>query len=341
MKRFKKILVDESVFDYPLTTRFLHALSSIPRRIITLEEVDARLRGKVVEASHPAEAKRTLLITRNSGSFLKYMGTDPDVGDTCRQASWRLDMFQGCPADCSYCFCQQYLSCHHVVAFVNFDDLAVPAFDAEKVSIVTGDIADSLALADLSIIAHHYISSFLPENCLIELRSKFCLPSSWRRLNPERFKLDWSLTPPDQWRKNEHGTSDPAQRIQSAATAAKLGYKVGIRLDPLQPDAIDHDHYKKLLLDLKQAMKPAQPTEFTIGSYKMSSELLEKIRSRFPSSPLPGYEWGRGKDGKLRPFKFVRLRSYQIIFSLIDEIFPGIPAYSSIEQNYVLNHLLP
>ncbi len=339
MTRFKKILVDESVLEHPLTSHFLDALTSVPRRIISVEEVNARLRGAVGQIESPAKAKQTLLITRNPGSFLKYMGTDPDVCDKRRQASWRLDMFQGCPADCTYCFCQQYLSCHHVTIFVNLNDLVVPPFDRQKVTIVTGDIADSLALGNLSIIAHNYISSLLPKEYVIELRSKFNLPDTWTLLDPERFKLDWSLTPLDQWRKNEYGTPNPAQRIASAAMAAKRGYRVGIRLDPLQPDMIDPDCYRQILMDLKQAMQPAQPTEFTIGSYKMSAELLEKIRVRFPNSPLPAYEWGRGKDGKLRPFKFIRLRSYQLIYGLVGELFPEIPIYLSMEPSFILNYL--
>jgi hypothetical protein len=337
MNRFKTVLIDKSALDYPLTELLLDELPDIAHHVISTDEAVTRLRGIHPDASCLPKAKKTLLITRNTGSFLKSMATDPGITDRSRSESFRFEILQGCSMDCRYCFCQQYLSCHHSVVFSNPEDSLLELASSHPLRLVTGDISDSLVLGRLSIVIHDYLSALISDDSIIELRSKCILPDNWHLLKNNVFELDWSITVPDQWRLNEPGTASPLQRIESAATAAKAGFKVGIRFDPLQPERIDKKAYYLILKHLYEAMKPMKPRAFTVGSYKMSCELLEIIRHRFPHNPLPGVEWSRCSDGKIRPFKLTRVYSYRTIVNLIEEIFPTVPVYLSMEPSYVLN----
>ncbi|HPQ41858.1 MAG TPA: hypothetical protein PLV45_15935, partial [bacterium] len=234
--------------------------------------------------------------------------------------------------------------CHHTVAFMNIDQLSVQiesvssAVIPGSMRLVTGDIADSLALGDVSVAMHAYAAEVIPGS-RFEMRSKCALPESFRQLDPRRFRMDWSLSPEPSRRACEPGTAPVDRRIESAARARAAGFEVGIRLDPLQPARIDRLEYDALLRQIRDGMAPHRPDHFVIGSYKMSRELLLRIRDRFPGHPLPGYEWTVCADGKLRPFRGIRLPSYALILELLKDYFPGIPVRMSMELPFVLNLL--
>lgn len=336
MRQIKEILVDRSVENCALTERLLSELKNREIRRIEHAEARDRLSGVNPESAILPRAKRTLLLTRNPGSFFKYMGCDPGIADSQRKVSCRLEVFQGCPADCRYCFCQQYLSSHHVVVYANLEDMLQEP--VPEGVIVTGDIADSLALGSIAIVVHDELSRLLPGSDF-EIRSKFALPDNWQLLDRSRFRFDWSVSPRSSWLMNEPGTASLSTRIRSAARAAHSGYRIGIRLDPLQPDRIEIHEYENLLKRLRRALPRDYPVIFTVGSYKMTSDLLGTIRKRFPGNPLPGYEWSRCPDGKLRPFRSIRIESYNRILQLLRNEFPYASIFMSMEFSYILNLL--
>lgn len=316
-----------------------------PVQWIDAAEAADRRDGVHPESSLLPAAGQTLLITRNPGSFFKRMGDDPGVQDRERSGSIRFEIFQGCPMDCTYCFCQEYLSGHHTVLFMNIEDcrfetamMATLAAGHHGIRLVTGDIADSLALGDVSIAIHEYAAEVVP-GARFELRSKFRLPDAFERLDPERFRIDWSLSPDAAWRSTEVGTASTAERIESIGRALNGKYEVAVRLDPLQPDRIDPLEYDGLLSHLKECIAPDRPDRFIVGSYKMTPKLIQRMRWRFPEHPLPGYEWTSCPDGKLRPFRSIRLKSYTTVLSLLQLYFPEVPVRLSMELPFVLNLL--
>ncbi|MBN1879538.1 hypothetical protein JW823_05450 [bacterium] len=335
--RFSDIIVDQSVEDYPLTSLILEDVPRHRIRRIGRPEAVSLLRGETGDGKTLPFAKSVLMLTRNTGSFFKFMGNDPGITDCQRERSYRFELLQGCPADCCYCFCQSYLGCHHIVVFTNVEDALQQPLPEDGV-LVTGDIADSLALGAISIVIHEHIASVLT-HARFEIRSKFGLPHNWRLLDPSRFRIDWTMSPESYWRLNESGTASPKIRIASAAKACRQGFSVGIRLDPLQPDRIDPAEYDHLIRSLRSELPENAPDAIILGSYKMSSELLAMIRERFPKNPLPGYEWTRCPDGKIRPFRTNRIASYRDVLVLLERDFPGIPVFLSMEISYILNLL--
>lgn len=340
MIRFRRVLVDVAVRDRPITQFILEAYPDLPIQMIDSDEATRRIRGNHPESIDGLNAKRTLLLTSNPGSFFKSMGDDPGVTDTERAASIRFDVFQGCPLDCIYCFCQDYLSCRHPVVFTNVEDAASEdawqrrAESAERFRLVTGDIADSFMLQDVAGRIHRYLTDLLPD-ARFELRSKLRLPSDYAMMDPSICRLDWSLSPLSAQNMNEPGTASPTDRIASIRTALINGYTTGVRLDPIQPMDSDPSGYDRLIEALHEAITPRQPTVFILGSYKMTPRLLHLIRDRFPRNPLPGYEWSLCADGKMRPFRSIRLKIYSGLIDKIDSLFPGVPVRLSMEIPFV------
>lgn len=346
MMKFHSVLLDQSVADRPITSLIQQNINADTIRWITPQEATDRLAGTVEASTMLPNAKQTLLVTQNPGSFYKGMDSDPGISDCQRSMAMRLELFQGCPLDCVYCFCQQYLSCHHTVVFANIEESTRNSrihLNSPDIALVTGDIADSLALGKLSVIIHEYVGQLLPD-ARFELRSKFQLPENFNLLDPDRFRLDWSLSPESAWRLNEKGTASPSLRIDSIRQAVEHGYSVGVRLDPIQyrRDEYEGDcwsDYEPLLESLHQSLEGNYPERFLVGSFKVSEPLKRLIRKRFPDNPIPGLEWVHCPDGKLRPFRSHRLRSYRQVLEIINRYFPGIPTSLSMELSFILNLL--
>ncbi len=333
---YRQILIDESVEHTIIADYLSDAFNGCDRRVISSQEAQDRISGVNPEAAALPRAKRTILVTSNRGSFFKTMDCPADIFDPMRSRSVRFELTQGCPMDCHYCFCQQYLHCHHIVVYANISRAVEEYRESgmHGINCVTGDISDSLNLGECSIYFHHLLSDLLPELSW-ELRTKCALPVNWKLLSRDRFRIDWSVSPASQIVHNEIGTSSLSERLTSIATALQNGFHVGIRFDPLQPAWIDEKEYDALFQTMILYLGSLRPHLFVIGSYKMTHALKLTIQKRFPRSRLPGIEWVAGCDGKLRPFQKIRIASYREIISMIRTFFPEIPIVLSMEPRWV------
>jgi DNA repair photolyase len=336
----RNILIDEAIIDAPVTELVLDTLKEIPAERISNEEAGLRLQGKYPDSSALPTAKRTLLITVNHGRFLKPLDSSDSGCDPERSGKYRLDFIQGCPMDCRYCFCQSYLQCHHTVLFANVESIVKECHENPVLSNatwITGDVADSLCLGHASILLHRYLAEIFTTP-LWELRTKLPLPSDWR-LDPERVRLDWSLSPDTVIADLEPGTASASRRIEDVARVVGEGYRCGIRFDPIQPTNWRDEDYRELINSLKSALDHRVPDLFVIGCYKSSNDLKKRIRQRFPRSGLTGEEWVSSFDGKLRPFRSIRLESYRRIIDLIRSVFPTSVIHLSMEPDWIWKYL--
>lgn len=309
-------------------------LRAVPARIISEQESLHRLRGYHSGSRDLPSAKRTLLITRNRGKFFKRLENPDAVFDPDRARSYRFELFQGCPMDCRYCFCQSYLQCQHTVIHANLDDARDEWIQDTQMSIcVTGDISDSLCLAETSVPVYRKLENLF-SSVMWELRTKLPFPHSWD-LSPSRFLLGWSLGPAHSISVNEPGTATLNRRLADISRMLELGYTCRIRLDPIQPAGGDYQGYRQLFQSMKRLFRGNTPDMFILGSYKFSPDLLETVRNRFPGSSLIREEWTRSADGKLRPFRSVRLAAYRQVISLIKRFFPGVSVRLSMEPQWV------
>ncbi len=328
-KRVSQFLIDDSLTRHPLIGELLACCRPIPVAWFSnsAEQLLRSIRG---------QSTRTVVITRNPGLFFKPMHASGGIPDPERIGHYRFDMLQGCPGRCLYCFCRCYLNTPSPHVFLNIEDATGEPACRVPSRLVTGDIADSLALGSLSLLLHEYAAICLPDS-RFELRSKFALPPGWQRLDPRRFRLDWSISPARAIRSFEPGTDHLDTRLDSIGKAVQAGFPVGLRLDPLQNYASDDLSYVELICEIARRMRGWMPEAIVLGAYKLTPELRQLILKTSPLSGINTIEWTLCEDAKYRPSRALRIPLYRRMIDQIDACFPGVQIHLSMEPAWVWN----
>ncbi len=326
-KRLSRFLIDDSLVHHPIIRDVLSYCRLLPVEWFTERD------GHSLQSSR-SRAHRSVVITRNPGLFFKSMDTSGTASEPERAGRYRFEMLQGCPGRCLYCFCRCYLDTRQPHVFLNIEDAKREKRPGIKNRLVTGDIADSLALGPLSLLVHEYAATCLPDSCF-ELRSKFALPPGWLRLDPRRFRLDWSLSPRQAIRSFEPGTDPLDSRLDSIAKAVQAGFPVGLRLDPIQSYISDDPSYCDLVREIGTRMRGWTPEAIVLGAYKLTPELRRLILKSSPSSEINKLEWTLCEDAKYRPSRALRIPTYRKLIDLIDSSFPGVQIQLSMEPEWV------
>jgi spore photoproduct lyase len=134
---------------------------------------------------------------------------------------------------------------------------------------------------------------------------------------PPNVTVSWTLTPREAWRRYEPGTPDPAARLASARACQEMGYRVGIRLDPILLMAGWEPAYEELVGDVFRHLLPDTVESFVLGGFRYTPLLGSRIRERFPSCDLLAPEFVLCRDGKHRYFRPLRVRLYRRLLGMI------------------------
>ncbi len=340
----QKIYVEKQSFDFPLTKRILENLSQIP--IETIENPRDLIENIRISRNVRERGKTYLLLTRQKGEFVKPCPCTPYyIG--CNYFIINLDL--NCPLDCTYCILQQYLSNPLITVHVNLDDLwrQLDVFlhrnRAGILRIGTGELGDSLALDHLTENSKGLISYFREKkNALLELKTKTVNIKNILKIEPARnIVIAWSLNSRRIVREEEGGAPLVEERIDAARRVSEKGFRVGFHFDPIIRYPGWEDEYGEVVKRLFNAVDPGQMAWISLGSLRFPPSLKTIIKERFPGTKIIFDELIKGKDGKLRYFKPLRLELYKRIINLIKN-WGGekIPLYFCMESEEIWRRAL-
>jgi spore photoproduct lyase len=285
--------------------------------------------------------KEVLVLARHDGPFIRPF---PGSARGGREEVYLIAHANGCPFDCRYCFLQSYFDHGAPVLFTNLDDLyreleehLQTQEDGSQATYHAGEFSDALAFEALTGFASRAIPIFARHPAArLELRTKCTgvenlLPAS----PPPNVTVSWTLTPKEAWRRYEPGTPDPASRLASARACQEMGYRVGVRLDPILLLADWERAYDELLGDIFRRLLPDQVESFVLGGFRYTSVLGNRVRERFPSCDLLAPEFVLCRDGKYRYFRPLRVRLYRRLSSAILGHNPNATVRLSMETDLV------
>jgi len=341
----QKIYIDRAAADYPLTEKILQKTSGIPFEVIA--SVDELLREIGTVEDPISQGKKNLLLTVQKGEFIKPCPCTPGyVG--CNYYIINLDL--NCPLDCSYCILQQYLSNPFLTIHVNREDLwaQLDAFLSNQsgcsgLRIGTGELGDSLALDHLTESSRDLISYFGEKtNVLFEIKTKTVNVENILAAEPkENTIVSWSLNTEEMAASEEKGAPSISERIETARGVGRLGYRLGFHFDPLilYPDW--EDGYAQTIKSLLTNVDPGRIAWISLGTLRFAPPLKPIIQKRFPASRIIYEELVRGKDGKLRYFRPLRLRIYRTIVDCLRRAGgERIPLYFCMESGEIWREVL-
>ena len=334
----QKVFVDRQSLDFPLTQRILKNLSHVPVEVI--ENIQESIEEAKIARNSVGEGKKFILVTQQKGYFVKPCPCTPRyIG--CNYYIINTDLH--CPMDCSYCILQSYLKNPLITVFVNDQDLwkQLDHFLCQKRStlrIGTGELGDSLALDHITERSRDLISYFADKmNVFFELKTKTTNIENIMEVDPpENVIIAWSLNANKIVLSEEKNTPDVRERIAAARLVSERGYKTAFHFDPLVHYPGFGEDYADVIDCLFSSIDPERIAWISLGSLRFPQELEPVIQARFPHSKIIYDEFIRGKDGKLRYFKPLRIRLYREISQCIREKGEDkIPLYLCMETREI------
>ncbi|HRV06402.1 MAG TPA: hypothetical protein P5517_05885 [Candidatus Saccharicenans sp.] len=311
----KKIYVNRQVENSPLVERIISQLKPIPVQLVErLEEIQAELR---LAPDPIAESKKVLFLT----SELAFIRPCPCSPGAVPCGYWTVDLNLNCPFDCSYCILQAYFNLQPLTIAVNQEELQseLDAFLAgtrsKVLRIGTGELGDSLALEAISGQASFLIDLFRNKKGVwLELKTKAAAINSLLSTPAsENVILAWSLNTERIIKIEEIGTASPEERLRSAEKAVEHGFKVAFHFDPIIYYSGWEKEYSEVCEGLLKIIPLAALAWVSLGTLRFPAKLREIARQRFPHSSIYEEELVRGRDGKFRYPRPLRLKIYQTL----------------------------
>ena len=336
--RPERILVQEAAAADRLTRDILERLHGIPTG--TIRDPEAVLDELNGSSDPHASAKRTLILTRFPGQFMKAC---PGAGAEVCCNYYVLNFASNCHLECTYCVLQSYLTNPALMVFTNSDTLVGEVRERLSLSpqqtfrIGTGEMADSLALDSITQYSRILVPLFaeLP-NGILELKTKSDQIMNLERLDHRgRTVVSWSVNSRRICREEELKTASFDDRLAAARKCQEWGYRVGFHFDPLIYYEGWEAEYESAVKDILRAVDPRKIAWISLGALRFTPHLRDIMRARFPKSRIPYGEFVPGHHGKLRYFRPIREEMYRSMHHWIRREAPEVFVYLCMENKAV------
>jgi spore photoproduct lyase len=339
----EKIVIQKESLDFPLTDKILERASHVPFEIV--ENADDLIADLETARDPLLLGKKILWITQQKGVYVKPCPCTPEyIG--CNYFIINTDL--NCPLDCSYCILQNYLDNPLITVHVNTDhlwremDLFLSRHRNRIIRIGTGELGDSLVLDHLTDRSIELIGYFKDKkNALFELKTKTTNISNVIEIPPsENIVIAWSLNSEKIAEEEEKGAPSVRQRIEAARSVVSRGYRVAFHFDPIIRSPGWEEGYARVVELMLTQIDPKKIAWISLGSLRFPPPLKEVIAKRSPQSRILYEELIRGKDGKYRYFKPLRIELYQKIVKCLGNAGRKIPLYFCMESKEIWKKVL-
>jgi spore photoproduct lyase len=340
----KELRPDRVVFEAgteasPIFRNLRLALPDVPFERRESSEAE---RSRLMAQEDPfGQAKKSLLLTRHKGEFLKKCpGSE---GQVCCNY-FVVNFASNCPMDCSYCYLQEYLAQNRALkVFANIDDLMTEAHRLLShhrrhfFRVGTGEITDSLALEPYIGFCREVIPFFADQpNVLLELKTKTDRVDSLLHLDPkDKVVVSWSMNPPRVIATDESLTATLEERVHAARRCQEAGYKLGFHFDPMIDYPGWEEDYRSMVSRIFDVVDARRVAWLSMGVLRQTPALKRIMRERFPETFLLTGEQVLCPDGKFRYFHPMRVAMYRKMVQWLRQAAPLSPIYLCMESKEV------
>ncbi|MBI3018297.1 MAG: hypothetical protein HYY61_00145 [Deltaproteobacteria bacterium] len=337
--RPSKIYIDPIVQDSPITQNILKTFSDVPCEY-TSEKPS--LLSELDRYSDPLlEGKKHLWVTQNKGKLVKKCGASTSALQNLVCCNYFiLDFSFNCHFECVYCFLQEYTNLPLMVVYANIEEMLsalqglLDTLSSSNIRIGTGEMADSLALDEITGFSRHLIPFFASQKrAFLELKTKSDRIQNLLNSDPKgQTVVAWSLNPPSYIQKYDFKTASFEERLEAAKECEKAGYKIAFHLDPLIAEPTWKKDYEELV---EQLFSRFNPVWVSLGALRFNANLRSIAQKRFPNTPLKAGEFISAPDGKKRYFRQFREEIYQTVYGTIAKYNRQTPTYLCMENGVV------
>ena len=173
----------------------------------------------------------------------------------------------------------------HFLVFVNYEDffeeidIILKKIPNKKICFFSGYDCDSLALEKITNFLYSFLIFFEQrKNAFLEVRTKSSNIEIFHRIKPiDNVIIAYSLNPEEIIQKYEQKTPTFKKRLESLYLLQNLGWKIGIRFDPIFLSNNNLHVYNRFLENIFLMINPNILHSVTIGQFRMPNNFFKKI----------------------------------------------------------------
>ena len=274
---FSHLYIEESVKEEALTCKIMQKFSN--SKIIFIKHYKDVFNRPNQDFGVQSKSKN-LILARREAPFL-YEGSYYSDGFEYEHFFYTPSIL-GCLYDCEYCYLSGMYNSANSVFFVNtgdFFDAVLPYLNKPTLIAISYD-TDTLAIESLTSHTKEWIEFAQKHpNLHLEVRTKSAnfkaiksLPSS------DQVVLAWTLSPQKIIDLYEHKTPSLEKRLSSIKEAIDAGWRVRVCIDPVIYNEDFNELYPPLIDKLFAIIDADKLFQLTLGSFRMSSTHLKKIK---------------------------------------------------------------
>lgn len=320
-KTFTKVFVERNALKHGKTESLLDSLDE-PEPII-IENYKELFNRKNQSFTHQKSLKRLILAVKNPPFTYPFSEFIQNYG----QKSYYVSLAKNCVYDCSYCYLQQNDG-GDFVFYVNGGDMLEEAAKLPHGSRISISYdSDILAVDGIFDIVDSWIA-FAKKHSdkTVELRSKSVnIDTFLNKEIPHNFELSFTLLPKTVQKQYEKHTPSLNKRIGAIKKLQAQNVSLMLCIDPIIVKDASLDDYTALVEALQKELKDAN-LSFSIGVFRMNSDVLKKIRKKGIQSDLLYFPYDRIDDEDSYP-ETIRNHALSLMETKIKECFANAKIY--------------
>ena len=315
--RPKQVLVTRSAREWKHGCEIAERAAALGVPVVELASDRLQLGLPDDERQAYALAKQTLAVAVAPPSKLKLQPIAPS-------ADWRVDLAEGCPAHCSYCYLAGSLKGPPITrAYANLPEIlaVLPAYLGQgkvtsrsrarahegttfEASCYTDPLGIEHLTGSLSAAIRHFGAWEAPVQ--LRLTTKFADVAPLLDLpHNGRTRLRFSVNAANAARY-EGGTARLDERLAALGAVARAGYPVGLTIAPIMPVPDWHQGYAGLIAAAAAALDGVTDLDLTVEliTHRFTPTSKQILEGWYPGSDLPMREDERSR--KLTKFGSVK-----------------------------------
>ena len=283
---FSHIYVEEKVMDEDLTKSILlRYKKSVVIPISHYKDVFNRPR----QSFYHQKRSPMLILAKNTGSSV-FKGA-PVCQDFGYDHFYYTSCARNCIYDCEYCYLRGMYGSGNVVVFVNIEDTFAEVEELLKehpVYLCVSFDTDLMALENITgFISRWAEFTKAHQDLTIEIRTKCFRKDLFDKIPAcDRVIFAYTLSPQEIIDKFEKKTASLSERLSAASCAMGKGFPVRLCFDPLIYVKNWNDLYTSMFSEVKKSIDIHQLKDVSVGSFRISSEYIKKIRKDFLGSSI-------------------------------------------------------
>jgi spore photoproduct lyase len=285
--RFTHVYVEERALEYPLAQSVLKSLpdANVIRIRHYKDVFDRKRQNAVLQHEY-----RALIVAVRDGNRV-FEGA-PVCQSFGNKNFYYASSMMNCPFDCEYCYLKGMYPSSNMVVFVNLEDYRADVEEKLKkgpMYVCASYDTDLIAMNGLTGHADFWkgMAGTHPD-LLVELRTKAA-----PEITDDTSNVIYAFTvsPVEVVSRYERSTAPVSARIRAAAAALDNGAKVRLCFDPIIKIPDYETAYKKLVDDVASSLDFGRLTDVSVGTFRISSDYLNKMRKAYPDSEVAWYPY--------------------------------------------------